>query len=268
MLHCVLRAVAAAVTSSSAANGDDESSYAALASVVPDVAEMLIALQLLLQQQAGSSCSDVPDYDLQQAEQLGIWIVLAWQDLVSLPHEIAPLSQQQLNTAAQQLVQLALHSSSHSSNVVKLELDPEGNSSYFLAAAAATALTALAAWSPAADADKSTAACGMQAVKQQAAPVLLAAFNGGSSSSSNVDQVLNALKLLQQVAGSSAAAAWEVLGWLRPLVLQHLHMDDMVSTNCCHGNMYIQDTRGEGEGRGWSTCVSQTNEGQLQQFMS
>jgi hypothetical protein len=75
-----------------------------------------------------------------------------------------------------------------------------------------------------------SAASGMQALKQHASPVLLELLQKhGSSSSADAELSAAAVDLLQQVAGSSAAAAWQVLQWLQPLVLAQVQQGDLVS---------------------------------------
>jgi hypothetical protein len=199
--------------------------------LVPDVATALIRLQQLVQQQQAAAAAGDAAADAAAANELQLWILLVWQELLKLPAAVLTgLQQQQLDVATQQLLQVALHGS-----CIEVQLQmmlPAGkgsSSSSNVQTAAAAALQKLAAM-PGATNAAGNAASGMQALKQFAAPVLLELLQGQGSSSSSADVGLSgrALELLQQVAGSNAAAAWQVLLWLQPLVLAQVQCGDMV----------------------------------------
>jgi hypothetical protein len=208
------------------------SPYTALTALLPDIATSLIRLQQLVRQQQAAAAAGDTAVDLAAVNQLQLWLLLVWQQLLQMPAAgVAGLQQQQLDIATQQLVHIALHGS-----CIDVQLHmmlpsraSSSSSSSNAQAAAAAALQRLAGMEAAAD---PSAASGMQALQHHAAPVLLELLQKqGSSSSSSTDAELSgrALDLLQQVAGSSAAAAWQVLLWLQPLVLEQVQQSDMVS---------------------------------------
>lgn len=224
---CVLHSSLIAVTNSLAATAATTDAYAALTALFPDIATALIRLQQLVQQQhAAVAAGDAAD--AAAANQLQLWLLLVWQELLGLPAAaLAGMQQQQLDVATHQLLQVALHGSCIDVQLQMLLPGRPGSSSSNAQAAAAAALQRLAGMAAAADA---AAASGMQALQRYAAPVLLDLLKGSSSSSSSGDADLSsrALELLQQVAGSSSAAAWQVLLWLQPLVLAQVQQADMV----------------------------------------
>jgi hypothetical protein len=192
---------------------------------------------------AGASGLKPSDSEEQlQRQQLQLWLLLCWQALLLLPAGVSQLTQPQLLAAAQQLLQVALHGSVHET---ELELSPGMSLSGQDAAAAA--LTQLAAW----PAGSATAAAGvdtsmqplemtasMQALNSCAAQLLQllkgpasSTANGTTGSTVGVSTALRsrAVVLLGLLGSSSAAAAWQVLQWLQPLVLACVQQGAWVS---------------------------------------
>jgi hypothetical protein len=178
-----------------------------------------------------------------------LWLLLCWQALLLLPAEVSQLTQPQLLAAAQQLLQVALHGRVHET---ELELSPGMNLSE--QAAAAAALTQLAAW-PAASAATAAAgggeagmgppeaaanmqalsSCADQLLKLLKGPATSTAHstaNGTTGSTAGDGSTVlraRAVELLGLLGSSSAAAAWQVLQWLQPLVLTCVHQGAWVS---------------------------------------
>jgi hypothetical protein len=183
--------------------------------------------------------------DVLQLQQLQLWLLLLWQDVMAVPPSISQLQPEQLTAAAQQLLQLALHGSS---TEMQLELAPGSTASE--QGAAASALTQLAAWQQGhtaagaagavGGAGSNSSASSMQALSSCAdqllqlllqAPAAAAAADSEAAAEATdaVGLRLRAVKLLGQLAGSGPAAAWQVLQWLRPFVLQHVREGAWVS---------------------------------------
>jgi hypothetical protein len=240
------------------------SDAAAVAALLPEVVTLLNRLQALAthhhhhqqqQQQGvtesaasianGSSGLQISKYeDVLQLQQLQLWLLLLWQDIMAVPPSISQLQPEQLTAAAQQLLQLALHGSS---TEMQLELAPGSTASE--QGAAASALTQLAAWQQGHTAAGAAGAVGgacsdssassMQALSSCAdqllqlllqAPAAAAADSEAAAEATDaVGLRLRAVKLLGQLAGSGPAAAWQVLQWLRPFVLQHVREGAWVS---------------------------------------
>jgi hypothetical protein len=229
---CVLYSTLAAVADALAGPAAVTNPYVELTALVPDIATSLIRLQQLVQQQQAAAAAGDTAVDAEAANQLQLWLLLVWQQLLILPAAgLAGLQQQQLDIATKQLVNIALHGSCIDVQL-QMMLPARGSSSSSSSgnaqAAAAAALQRLAGVEAAAD---PSAASGMQALQHHAAPVLLEMLQQQGSSSSSTDAELpgRALSLLQQLAGSSAAAAWQVLLWLQPLVLVQVQQSDLVS---------------------------------------
>lgn len=203
---CLLHAVASAVEAAPA----PAAAAASLAQLVPDTVAVLQQLQARLQQQQ-------PAAELLQAEQLRVWLLLVWCDLLTL-HARAPCLQQQcVDAASQLLLQQALHGSADA------VLLPPGMECSMQGASLA-ALRQLAQ---------------LQGQQQQSAPAALASMlqsfasppllqllqqqpGSGSDAAQQQQLATRAVQLLQQLAGSSSAAAWQVMMWLQPTVLQQV----------------------------------------------
>jgi hypothetical protein len=201
------------------------------------------------------SAQDGPDQHPEDLVQLQLWLLLLWQDLFRLHcHGMPCLQQQQMNTAAQQLVQQALHGSSES---MQLQLSAGICSS--LQEASTTALTLMAAGDAAGLAastdlatDAAATASGITALQVHAAPILLQLLAGdtSSSSSSSSSRSLNSIEqrlecagqvaggspaaraayILQLLADSSSVMAWHgVFCWIQPLVLAEIKAGSWVS---------------------------------------
>jgi hypothetical protein len=256
VLHASLKAAAAAADAAGSGDSTSDtvpsSDIAAVAALMPDVVTLLNRLQVLvtLQQQQqqqqgvsesadsianGSSGLQISKYeDVLQRQQVQLWLLLLWQDVLAVPPSISQLQPQQLTAAAQQLLQLALHGSSTES---QLELAPGCTASE--QGAAAAALTQLAAWpngqTAAAAGSDATSASSMQALSSCADQLLqLLQAPPDSEAAAAADGVglrLRAVKLLGQLAGSGPAAAWQVLQWLRHLVLQYVREGSWVSNS-------------------------------------
>eukprot|EP00775_Hariotina_reticulata_P011150 gene11150-11302_t len=177
--------------------------------------------------------------DLLQLQHLHLWRLLLWQDIFRLrSHDLPCLQQQQMDTAAQQLVQQALHGSSETT---QLQLAPSITTS--MQEAATTALTLMAAGDIADHAPSTDAAqaSGIMALQLHAAPLLLQLVAGQTSSNgsstrlwsnalhlesaaqlSGGSQAARATLVLQRLAGSNSVMAWQVLCWIQPLVLTQI----------------------------------------------
>lgn len=251
VLHHTLKALAnstgaAAADADAAGEAAATARYTALSALMPDVVTALSQLQTHLsqlnqqqQQQEGADgdqgASTVSVSGLQisqhethlQRQQLQLWLLLLWKDLLGLPVAISGLQQQQLTAAAQQLLKLALHGSPTDT---ELELSP--GTTVAEQSTAAAALTLLAASSQGSVPDQGElsfqGSVNMQAL-DSCADELLQLLGGGGSSAAAVDLRQRAGSLLAQLAGSSAAAAWQVLLWLKPVVLGHLQARTWVS---------------------------------------
>jgi hypothetical protein len=177
--------------------------------------------------------------DVLQREQLQLWLLLLWQDVLALPPSISLLQPQQLTAAAQQPLQLAIHGSS---TEVELELAPGSSASE--QAAAAAALTQLAAWTPAdapaagaagvddaSDSMLALSSCADPLLQLLQRPASAAAAAAGTEESEGVRG--SAVRLLGQLGGSGPAAAWQMLQWLLPLVLQQVRQGAWVSVASC-----------------------------------
>jgi hypothetical protein len=232
VLHQAFSAVAAAAAATPQAASEGFDSVAAL---VTDVVTMLAQLQQLVtavlqrRQQQGSPVGALQAHceDVVQVRQLQLWLPLLLQDVLSLPAAAAPLSQAHLDLIARQLVQLALHGSSGDS---ELELQPGLELSEH--GAAASALAKLASWPPAeVSAASAPARPGMQALSSHATSVLLPLLQNSTGDGNSEALALRqrASSLMQQLAGSSPAAAWQVLLWLQPVVLQQTQQGAWVS---------------------------------------
>lgn len=255
VLHQSLEAVAAALAAAAAedqqvaGSSSSAAAYAALTALMPDIIDALSRLQQLttLAQEKSAAAAGSSDDNASsllalsqheaalQRQQLQLWILLLWQDLLVLPPSISQLQQQDLTAAAQQLLHLALHGSS-----AETELELAAGYSTTEQAAAATALTRLACWpAPPTDDDGDAAAdaagpghtaAHMQALSSCATQLLLPLLQGPCGDAD--DKALRgwAQALLAQLAGSSAPAAWQVLLWLMPLVLQQVQESRWVSS--------------------------------------
>ena len=271
VLHQCLTAAAAAAAASASTSDD----FAALSELIPQVVTLLNQLQTLITQQqqqqqqgeaaGGGSTSTggisglLPSKseDAWQLQQQQLWLLLLWQDLLSLPAAVSQLQQQQLTAAAAQLLLLALHGRGEDTG---LELAP--GSSVSEQGAAAAALVKLAAWPPPAAA----AAGGDEDISPAAAAADVGASSSMLALSSCADTLLQLLRgtasntaaataaapgavtaaaaagdsgllrsravgLLGLLAGSSAAAAWQVLQWLKQQVVLHVRQAAWVSHN-------------------------------------
>jgi hypothetical protein len=187
--------------------------------------------------------------DALQCEQLQLWLLLLQQDLLALPAGVSQLQPPQLTAAAHQLLQLALYGSTADT---ALELSPGFTTSE--QAAAAAALTLLASWphptaaAPApgfklsASAHAASASDGLIALSSCAGQLLQLLQGPGTAAAAAGDRGAldaaagsdsaalqsRAVALLGQLAGSSSAAAWQVLQWMQPLVLQHVRQSNWV----------------------------------------
>lgn len=268
VLHASLKAVATAAAAAVADQGATASvgaDWATVAALMPELLVALNRLQALVslfqqqqQQQKGagqdtgsngvSGLHISKHADILQREQLQLWLLLLWQDVLVLPPSISQLQPQQLTAAAQQLLQLAIHGSSAE---VELELAPGSSASE--QAAAAAALTQLAAWTPAgppaagAGADEpldsmlALSSCADPLLQLLQRPVFVATTAAAAAGSEEGEGVrASAVRLLGQLGGSGPAAAWQVLQWLLPLVLQHVRQCAWVSAAVAALGRYCQ----------------------------
>lgn len=268
VLHASLKAVAAAAAAAAVADQGATASvgadWAAVAALMPELLVALNRLQALIslfqQQQEGagqdagsngvSGLQISKHADMLQREQLQLWLLLLWQDVLALPPSISQLQPQQLTVAAQQLLQLAIHGSGAE---VELELAPGSSASQ--QAAAAAALTQLAAWTPArppaagagvddpSDSMLALSSCADPLLQLLQRPVSVATAAAAGSEEGGVFRA-SAVRLLGQLGSSGPAAAWQVLQWLLPLVLQHVRQCAWVSDavaargRCCQHQLY------------------------------
>lgn len=224
---CVLHRALVAAADALAAPAVTTDSYSALTALVPDIAALLLRLQRMVQQLQAAAAAGDATVDTAAATQLQLWLLRVWQQLLRVPAAgLAGLQQQQLDEATQQLVQISLHGSCMDVQLPMMLPTTNSSSSSNAQAAAAAALQRLAAVAVPADAN---AASSLKALQRHAAPLLLELLQARDSSGEEGAELSGrALDLLQQVAGSSAAAAWQVLSWLQPLVLVQLQQGDMV----------------------------------------